>query len=73
MPRYHGMQGDVVSYSCVVSAMARMAQWQQALAVLTDLGNDADEVAWEGDEGDGKNDSFDSTGLVCFLLDDESR
>jgi len=40
------MQGDVVSYSCVVSAMARMAQWQQALAILTDLGNDADEVAW---------------------------
>ena len=52
-PRYHGMvTGDVVSYSCVVSAMARMAQWQQASAVLMDLGkNDADEVAWYGGEG----------------------
>ena len=47
VPRYHVMPAaDVVSYSSVVSAMARAARWPEALAVLQHMEHGADEAMW---------------------------
>ena len=46
VPRYHVMPAaDVVSYSSVVSAMARAARWPEAIAVLQHR-EGADEAMW---------------------------